>query len=298
MKLPLISVIIPTFESRGGLGRAIDSVLQQDYDNLEIIVVDDNNPNTAARESTEDLMKRYLNNPIVKYVKHERNINGAAARNTGIREAKGEYIAFLDDDDEWLPPKLTTQYNLLQEKKECDCAYCYAYVQGKQEWTIPYEGNAIIPLLMNRTKMFTPSLLFTKKSLTAIRGFDESFKRHQDYELLVRFFSHGFKICCARTPLIVIHGLGGGRITVEDFVKLKERFLLLFANQINNLEKGHRGIKRRIIVSNYVVVFDSALASKHYRIAWNMVKKYFFISPSTFISQCYFLAKGHINRKK
>ena len=95
-----VSVIIPTYNRAESLKRAIDSVLNQTYKNVEIIVVDDNNPNTTYREENEKSIKKYYGeNEKVKYIKHPENKNGAAARNTGIRNATGKYITFLDDDD-------------------------------------------------------------------------------------------------------------------------------------------------------------------------------------------------------
>ena len=297
MNKPLISVIIPTYNSRGGLIRSIESALKQTYLKIEIIVVDDNNPDTPARYSTENNMDLYKNNSKVIYIKHECNKNGAAARNTGIKYAKGEYIAFLDDDDEWLEEKLSKQYDYLKSHNECDCVYCYSSLNGKKEYIIPYEGNAIVPLLMNRTKMFTPSLMFTKSSLISIGGFDESFRRHQDYELLVKFFNKGYRICCLKEKLTIIRGLGGNKPSIENFVLLKERFLEVFANVIDDLDKDNKGIKNKIISSNFAVVWDGAIASKNVKIAHNIFKKYFFISPIAFISQIIFIYKGRISRK-
>ena len=106
---PLVSVIIPTYKRLGMLGRAIDSVLNQTYNNIEIIIVDDNNEDSEYRKETERFMKKYDDNIEIKYVKHKQNKNGAAARNTGINNANGVYIAFLDDDDEFSPKKIELQ---------------------------------------------------------------------------------------------------------------------------------------------------------------------------------------------
>ena len=90
-KKPLVSVIITTFNNVEYLPRAIESVLHQTYPEIELIVVDDNPPESEARQETEKVMERY---PQALYLKHPENRNGAAARNTGIRSAGGEYIAF------------------------------------------------------------------------------------------------------------------------------------------------------------------------------------------------------------
>ena len=99
MKQDKVSIIIPTYGGSESLLKSVDSVLLQDYSEFEIIVVDDNDPDTDARKKTELLMGKYTNDPRVKYIKHERNKNGSAARNTGFIESEGEYICLLDDDD-------------------------------------------------------------------------------------------------------------------------------------------------------------------------------------------------------
>lgn len=293
----LISVVIPSYNSRGGLARSVDSALKQTYQNIEIIVVDDNNPDTDARKNTEDIMSKYKDNPKVIYLKHEKNKNGAAARNTGIKASKGQYIAFLDDDDEWMPEKLEKQLEYIQEHQGYDCVYCLSSMNGKREYIIPFEDNAIVPLLMNRTKMFTPSLMFTKTSLDSIGGFDESFRRHQDYELLVKYFAAGYKICCLKEVLTMIRGLGGNRPSIENFKLLKDRFLELFSSVIESLDNQKNGTKKAIIAANYAVVFDAAIASKKIAFAFKVFTEFFFVSPRYFISQLIFINKGRISRK-
>lgn len=292
-----ISVVIPSYNSRGGLARSVDSALKQTFQNVEIIVVDDNNPDTEARRNTEAIMEAYQDNPKVRYLKHDQNKNGAAARNTGIRAARGKYIAFLDDDDEWSPEKLERQLSYIQSHAGYDCVYCLLSLNGKKEYIIPFEDNAIVPLFLNRTKMYTSSLMFTKKSLIAIGGFDESFRRHQDYELLVKYFASGYKICCLREVLTTIRGLGGNRLSIEDFALLKERFLDVFSSVINDLDAKIPGMKNKIIATNFAVVWDSAIAKKKFAFANSILKKYIFVSPISFISQVMFIYRGRLSRK-
>ena len=292
-----ISVVIPSYNSRGGLARSVDSALKQTFQNIEIIVIDDNDPDTEARRNTEAIMEAFQDNPKVRYLKHEKNKNGAAARNTGIRAAKGKYIAFLDDDDEWSPEKLERQHAYIQNHAGYDCVYCLLSLNGKKEYNIPFEDNAIVPLFLNRTKMYTSSLMFTKESLIAIGGFDESFRRHQDYELLVKFFSKGYKICCLREVLTIIRGLGGNRPSIEDFALLKERFLDVFSSVINDIDAKNPGMKNKIVAANFAVVWDSAISKKKFAFANSILKKYFFVSPIAFISQIMFIYRGRLSRK-
>jgi glycosyltransferase involved in cell wall biosynthesis len=100
----LISVILPTYNRDSLLKRAIKSVLRQTFGDFELIIVDD-----ASNDNTPQVVQN-LEDPRIKYHRHEFNKGGSAARNTGIKLSKGEYIAFLDDDDEWYPNKLELQY--------------------------------------------------------------------------------------------------------------------------------------------------------------------------------------------
>ena len=105
----LVSVIIPTYKRSDMLPRAIASVLGQTYQNIQVVVVDDNNPDTEWRETTSKKMEAYADDSRVKYVCHEQNMNGSVARNTGIHESDGDIVCFLDDDDWFLPTKIEKQ---------------------------------------------------------------------------------------------------------------------------------------------------------------------------------------------
>lgn len=105
---PTVSVILPTYNRAHLLERAIQSVLDQTYPDFEIIVVDD-----ASIDNTVNIIKGIINERI-RYIRHEKNKGAAAARNTGIKLAKGKYIAFQDSDDEWLRDKLEKQIKIFE----------------------------------------------------------------------------------------------------------------------------------------------------------------------------------------
>ena len=110
----MITVITPTYKRHQYLKNAIDSVLAQTYTEFEQIVVDDNPADSEERRLTEEVMKT-ITDPRVKYVQNEKNLGGAGSRNVAIEMAKGEYIAFLDDDDMYLPDRLEVQYKQMIE---------------------------------------------------------------------------------------------------------------------------------------------------------------------------------------
>ena len=294
---PLISVIIPTYKNRGLLNQSIESALNQDYPNIELIVVDDNNPETVERKETEAIMDKYTLKENVYYIKHEVNKNGAAARNTGIRHAKGDYIAFLDDDDFFLPRKLTSQILFLEEHTEFSAVYCFAFVGDKKEPTIPYDGDVLIPLLMNKSTMFTPTLMFRREALIEIGGFDESFRRHQDYELLIKFFKKGFLMGCLREYLVKINPVGGNRLEPDQFEELKRKYLETFNTTLDEIDQKHPGYKKKIIVNNYASVFISDLASGHLKSAFSIFNRFFWKSPTAFCNYICFFVKRQFSKR-
>lgn len=281
----LVSIIIPTYKNRGGLSKSIDSVLQQDYENIEILVVDDNEPDSEWRNKTERLMSDYLANSKVKYIKHPENKNGAAARNTGIRYSKGQYIAFLDDDDWFLPEKLTKQISFLQNNLDVDSVYCLAQRKGKRYGHSEYEGDVSKELLLLKTNMFTPCLMFRRKAILSIEGFDETFRRHQDYDLLLRFFNAGYKIGCLKEQLTEIGvNMGENEPYGLKLRELKEYFFEKFSPYIESIDKQDRGFKNKVYAIHYAGAFLTQIKHHYFREAISYFIKYGLKDPIDFFS--------------
>lgn len=190
----LVSVIIPTFKRPGMLGRAIDSVLAQSYENIEIIVVDDNTDGDEYRHETMEFMNKYEHNIKVKYLKHQINLNGSAARNTGILNSVGEFIAFLDDDDYFLTGRIAEGVSFLKSMPENYGGVCSNYMKKYKNKVYKISNNAgcfysSYELLSARVDFAAGStLLIRRKVIEKIGLFDTSFYRHQDWEFLIRFF--------------------------------------------------------------------------------------------------------------
>lgn len=281
-----VSVIIPTYKNRGGLSDSINSVLFQKCHNLiEIIVVDDNEPSSEFRNSTASLMAQFADNPLVKYICHEANKNGAAARNTGIKAAKGDYIAFLDDDDLFLPNKLKLQVEYLEKHKDRDAVYCFARRGGKVVSTTALEGNGIRDILLLQSNYFTPTLMFRYDVLENLNGFDETFRRHQDYDLMLRFFDAGYTIGCVQEVLIEIGLNQGENILKGDKVnQLKSYFFEKFNGFVEKEDKITPGFKKKVYAKHYAGVFLNHVKNKNLRMAMNTLCHYLPKSPNTFLS--------------
>ncbi len=191
----LVSVVMPTYKRSEMLSRAIDSVLAQTYTNIELLLVNDNEP---GDEFTKDLQLRvavYSTDSRFKLILQEKHVNGAVARNVGIRQAKGEYIAFLDDDDWWEPNKLEEQIKELSRLDDSwggvSCKYSFVDRKGQiiGKSADYKDGKIYIDILNLVTDVTTCSLLLRHIALDKTGYFDEALLRHQDFQLLVNFTS-------------------------------------------------------------------------------------------------------------
>lgn len=240
MGQPLVSIIIPTYKRPDTLDRTINSVLNQTYKNIEIIVVDDNNPDAEGRRLTEIKMAPFEDNPRVKYIKHEKNKNGSAARNTGARVSKGEYIGFLDDDDQFLPRKIESQVAKLQSLSD-DWGFCYNnyYTQRGEEKLVPVkecrEGDLFVVALKQGISVNAGSnLLIRRTAFESINGFDESFKRNQDHEFLVRLLKK-YKMAYVAEPGL-IYSIGTTNVKF-DYEEVISHYIKTFKPMIDELSK-------------------------------------------------------------
>lgn len=243
---PLVSVVIPTYKRPTDLKRAVDSVLNQDYKNIEIIVVDDNNAGTSERAETETLMEQYAENTKVKYLKHDKNRNGSAARNTGWKSAKGKYITYLDDDDEISKSKIKKQVECLETLDDSwgACYTAYRLVKADGSYQISSEsrsGDVYLYALMRTMFMGSGSNLFLRKSVVdEIGGYDESFQRNQDIEFMARALEH-HKLAYIDEELLIIHqDRTPTHRTYEQINSYSEHYINKFTDRFNKLSKKDR----------------------------------------------------------
>lgn len=264
---PLVSVVIPTYGRPEFLDRCIESVLKQTYQNIEIFVVDDNDPDTEGRIATEAEMRKYNENPHIKYLKHNKNMNGSAARNTGWKQSKGKYITFLDDDDEIDRTKIEKQVDCL-EKLDASWGACYTgyrLIKEHGENQISTEkrsGNCYVDALMRTMFMGSGSNLFLRKSVVdEIDGYDESFFRNQDIEFLARALEH-CKIAYIDEILLTIYQEGERKNrSFEEIEGYTKHYLCKFSERISRLNEKDR---KRVIAVISLERFRVALCKKKY----------------------------------
>ena len=268
-----VSVLIPTYHSDSTLTRAIDSVLKQSYKNVEIIVVDDNNPNDPYRESTENLMSKYDHNDCIKYVKHDHNRNGSAARNTAFKYSVGEYITFLDDDDFYYEDKIQCQVEYLEEHINIGGCYCWRHQNGV-DICGEYCGDLTYEILSMAFTPTTPCLMIRRECYESLGGFDESYRRHQDYEFLLRYFRQ-FTLEPVKSVQVEISTNGVNNIPRgQKLVDLKEFFFTQFKDDIDRIYISDKKKGQTIYLNHYVRAFKDLLRYGYPKLACKIYIKY------------------------
>lgn len=210
MANPLVSIIIPTYNGADTIRNSIDSVLQQTYKNVELIVVDD-----GSTDNTFDILASYRDKLTVV---RQDNAGPSAARNRGISISNGMIIAFLDSDDLWLPTKIEKQVDIMQKlDKSVPCCLCNAIVyfpDGRKETSFdlaPIKPSYRVGIWKNVTRvlstrcvLFTQSVAVHRKVITRIGGFDESLRIMEDHDLALRLSLEG-PWAYIKEPLVIYH---------------------------------------------------------------------------------------------
>lgn len=210
-----VSVVIPTHNRAQTIERAIQSVLSQDVENLEVIVVDD-----ASTDNTEQVIKA-LGDQKIRYIRHETNKGAPAARNTGIAAACGDLIAFQDSDDEWMPDKLAKQMQLFEASgSNADVVYSgflrqslniQTYIPGP--WVTVRQGD-ILQQLIQGNFVSTQTMVLRRECFEKSGVFDEQMPRLQDWELAIRLAKH-YPFHLIDEPLVIAYETAGN-ISSDD----------------------------------------------------------------------------------
>lgn len=273
-KYETISVIIPTYGRPDNLDRAIKSVINQTYNQWELIIVDDNDPNSEGRICTEQVMLKYSDDTRIRYIKHEKNKNGSAARNTGIRVATGDIVSFLDDDDEYVDCRfekcMMTLNKLRSDTVGGVYTGCIFYRNNKQYRTIRKapSGNFLKETLATTFQSHSGSNIFMPRSIVnELNGFDETFIRHQDYEFFARFFER-YSLVGINEALLIKHENGQNLPNIEKLYNTKIQYLNKFKYLIEGLSEKEQ---MQVYYSQYIALAhmaeelrDKKLAKKYY----------------------------------
>jgi glycosyltransferase involved in cell wall biosynthesis len=199
-----VSVIIPSYNSKNTIVRAIDSALNQSIPPDEVIIVDDgSNDGTSLIDfSAIDLR--------IKFVAHSKNRGGSAARNTGIDMARGNWVALLDSDDIWLPNKLQRQFEALSLSMNSDKVFCSSNVLVRVEKKKDVLHNKMPPgerdlseyFLIDGGTLQTSTLMLSAALARRVR-FNENLARHQDWDFVIRLIHSGAELIYIHEPLVI-----------------------------------------------------------------------------------------------
>lgn len=196
-----VSVIIPTYKRPVAyVSRAVASVIHQTYQNIEIIVIDDS-PN--AFEARSDVAAYFAGIPDerIVYIQNEHNMGGSLARNRGISIASGDYITFLDDDDEYLPQKIENQVMFMLDQ-DCDLSFSNMIMYNTSGEVVDYRDYTDIPSFENNQLLIfhlmkhltgTPTFMFKAEKLRGIGGFDDAIMG-QEFYLMLKSIERGLTI--------------------------------------------------------------------------------------------------------
>ncbi len=185
---PLVSVIINTFNGAECVAGAVKSALEQDYENKEIIVVDDNGAGSEKQLATRKALADYIGSGKITYLPNEKNIGDAASKNAGLAVSRGEYIAFLDDDDIYPDPKkLAVNVETLSA---LDDSWGAAYSAIEVRWpglTMVFNsrrmpsGDILFDLLIHSIYINPSNVVTRRKAILDVGGYDTAYKRHVDW---------------------------------------------------------------------------------------------------------------------
>lgn len=184
---PIVSIILPTYNRAHLIEKSIGSVLTQTFINFELIVVDD-----GSTDMTESILKN-INDNRIRYIKYNKRRGANYARNTGIKVANADYIAFQDSDDIWYPNKLEKQVSCMQHSPSNVAIIYSAFwrIENEQKEyissnVIGMDQNFLFIALLKENFITTPTLLIKKECFKKVGLFDENLPRFQDWELVIR----------------------------------------------------------------------------------------------------------------
>jgi len=239
---PHVSVIIPTYNRAHIVPQAIQSVLNQSYQEFEIIVVDD-----ASTDNTGEVIKSFRDSRI-RYIRQNMNHGAPTARNLGAKVARGEYLAFLDSDDVWYTELLRNQLNALSGLSP-DVGFVYCGMVRKEGENISVMGPGVLgetfdDLLTRANGICTSSLVIRRVAFQAVNGFDVELASFQDFGLLLRLMS---KYRNATVDDVLLeYRVGDDSISLDMTAKAEglRRIIKCYRNDILRLRLMHQYLFR------------------------------------------------------
>lgn len=269
----MVTVVIPTHNREDLIGRAIESVQKQTYSDLEIIVVAD-----GSTDETDKIVKGLQEkDDRIKYFSYSPSRGGNFARNYGINKAKGEYVAFLDDDDEWYIDKLEKQLEVMKRDEEIGLVYTgvnIIYVNEKVEYSsIPKEEGDLQKRIFLKNWIGTTSTILAKKEIINKAGaFDEKLPALQDYDLWIRICQHT-KIGAVKEKLINYYNYRNSSQVSSSTEKYIDAFSIInkkYAKELDALSAEELKMKEK---NEVLLLINKALRNNNPKLARKYIKQ-------------------------
>ena len=280
--VPAVSVIIPTYNRAEMVKEAIQSVLEQTYTDYEIVVVDDGSTDNT-RDVVNALNRRFNK---IRYI-YQENKGRSAARNRGIRTALGDYIAFLDSDDRFLPEKLRMQVEVLESNSDAGMVYTNTInvdengrMLADSDITRRKLSGCIYPelLFIKGTSICTPSVLVRTQVLNEVGVFDETMDIAEDLDLWRRI-ARQYKVLQIPEPLTILRYRLNERFPIRKYAKARTFY---FRKAIAEDPMLKQGIEAKLFSETYLVFGISAIINREFSLARNLFIRSLKISPLLF----------------
>jgi len=235
-KEPLVSVIIPTHNRAEMLKRAVDSVLKQSYSNIEIIIIVDN-----CTDNTSEVITQLMDKRIVVITLDE-NVGGAQARNIGIDNAKGEYFAFLDDDDEWYESKLSKQLSAFRNNDNIAIVSCnYKTMNGNKITRISNAKNKInIDDMLYKNHCGSFSFCVIKKEYVIGLRINPDLKACQDWDLWLKILVNSGKQAKTLKPILTKYHEGHDDRLTKNYQNVYSSYIRFLREYFKLMNDSHK----------------------------------------------------------
>lgn len=286
-----VSVVVPTYmRETKYLSRALQSIRHQTYMDTEIVIIDDNHPGSLYRNKIECFMTQFKNDPNIIYLANPKNIGGALARNRGIEVATGDYITFLDDDDEYLPEKIEKQLKFMIDK-DADMSFTDLKLVNENKIVVDYREYSALKNLDKKTLLKyhimkhltgTPTFMYRSEKLKEIGGFDDA-EMGQEFYLMLKSIEAGLKIFYLNDCDVIAYRHRDGGISQGNNKICGENDLYEFKKQYFDLFTARE--KMFIKFRHYAVMTIAYKRNKKYIKAVGSAIAMFLSSPLDFVKE-------------
>jgi len=242
---PLVSIVIPTFNGASFIAQSLESVQSQTFQDFEVIIADD-----GSTDDTAVVARKFCAADARFTLVQQDNRGVSAARNAAIERAQGEFIAFLDHDDLWLPGKLSRQLKLFQADLGANFSFTnYYYWDGRRDLSVRYRDNQPLPegdassRLVYSNVYGMSTVVVRHETISATGGFNEGlFDGCEDWDMWLRIAEHGFRACGTREPLTRYRRWSGN---------MSNHKLQMAENDVRVLERNFRATQRPELRPHY-----------------------------------------------